>query len=483
MTLENSFDYLLVINYTTENNSLRYSWQKKMIVPEIDVNEGIDKPLEKLIKPWAFPDPTSYALINASIIDSLNGKTLTGLTVLTKNGFIEKLVPGNEFDVSKYKSINCEGKYLCPGLFDFHVHMTAVQGATELEKTMRMPQNIMLMRVGASARAMLERGFTTVRDCGGMEHYIADAIEDNVIIGPRSFYCNKAIGQTGGHADNRPRNVPGIAYETCDCHLGKIGVVADGRAECMRVAREHFRRGASFIKIMSGGGVATPADQIEHVQYTDDEIKAIVEVAENVDSYVTAHAYTTRAIQRCIKCGVKGIEHGNMIDDETAKLMVEKDCFICPTLVTYKVLGSDQFSTFLPPDSKIKNSIILKAGLQSLLTIKRNGVKMCFGSDLLGALSGYESNEFSIRSKVLEPAEILQSATITPASIMKVEKLIGQIAEGFYADILVLDKNPLEDITVLDKHEKYLLAVLKNGLVYHTKWEAFDSDVPQVFAA
>ncbi|KAG0680120.1 hypothetical protein C6P40_001753 [Pichia californica] len=453
------------------------------IAPSIDVNEGITKSLDKLIKPWGFPLPTSYALINAKIVDTVNGETWDNLTVLTKNGYIEDLVEGNSYNNSEYKTIDCSGKYLCPGLFDFHVHITAVQGETDLHSTVRMPQNTMLLRVAAASRATLERGFTTIRDCGGMEHYIADAIEDNIIIGPRAFFCGKAMGQTGGHADNRPRNLPGIAFETCECHLGKIGAVADGVDGCMKMAREFFRRGASFIKIMSGGGIATPADEIEHVQYTEEEIKAIVKVADNVNSYVTAHAYTTKAIKRCIECGVKGIEHGNMIDDECAKLMVENDCFICPTLVTYKVLGSDQFSTFLPPDAKIKNSVVLQAGLQSLITIKKHGIKMCYGSDLLGSLAGYETNEFSIRSKILNSLEILQSATITPASIMKVEKLIGQIGKGFYADILVLTKNPLDDITVLDKPEENLLTVMKNGLIYHTKWEQLKSDIPQTFAA
>ncbi|KAG0673790.1 hypothetical protein C6P40_004403 [Pichia californica] len=453
-----------------------------MIVPEIDVNEGLNKPLDKLSKPWKFPNPTAYAFTNGTIIDSLNGKSITGYTVLTKNGLVEMLILNGSIDLSNYTIIDCTGKYLCPGLFDFHVHMTAVQGEVGLRETLRLPQNLMLMRVGAHSRMMIERGFTTIRDCGGMEHYIADAIEDNIIIGPRSFFCGKAISQTGGHADLRDNNLPGQAFESCECHLTNLGIVADGVDACMKAARENFRRGASFIKIMSGGGVASPADKIEHVQYTDEEIQAIVKVADNYNSFVTAHAYTPRSIKKCIANGVKGIEHGNLIDAECAKLMVKNDCYVCPTLVTYKVLASKQFGHFLPPSSKAKNEIVLKKGLESLLITKKYGVKTCFGSDLLGSLCGYQCNEFAIRSKVLTAHEILKSATTTPASILKVDDVIGQIAKGFYADILILNSNPLEDITILDQPDNHLLSVLKNGLVYHTKWDVLKSDVPSTFA-
>ena len=449
-----------------------------MIVPEIDVNEGMDKPFEQVSKPWRFPAPTSYALTNATVIDTLKGVSIKGYTVLTQNGHIADVVPNGSFDSSKYKVVDCTGKFLSPGLFDFHVHMIAVQGETGLRDTLRLPQNVMLMRVGAHSRAMIERGFTTIRDCGGMEHYIADAINDNIIIGPRAFFCGKAISQTGGHADLRDNNLPGQAFDSCECHLSNLGVVADGPDACMKAARENFRRGASFIKIMSGGGVASPADRIEYVQYSDAEIKAIVEVAENYNSFVTAHAYTPRSIKKCVANGVKGFEHGNLIDAECAQLLVENDCYVCPTLVTYKALASDQFSAFLPPSSKAKNAIVLKEGMEALIITKKYGVKICFGSDLLGNLTAYQSNEFAIRAKVLSPVEILQSATVTPASIMKAGDVIGQLAKGFYADILVLDSNPLDDITVLDKPEKHLLSVFKNGLVYHTKWSEIKSDVP-----
>lgn len=453
-----------------------------MLVPEIDVNEGMNKPLDKLTKPWKFPLPTSFAFTNGTVIDTLEGKSIHGYTVLTKNGFIENVVLNGTIDLSHYKVIDCTGKFLCPGLFDFHVHMTAVQGEKGLRETLRLPQNLMLMRIGVHSKMMIERGFTSIRDCGGMEHYVADAIEDNIIIGPRSFFCGKAISQTGGHADLRDTTLPGQAFESCECHLSNLGVVADGVDQCMKAARENFRRGASFIKIMSGGGVASPSDKIDYVQYTDAEIQSIVAIANNCNSFVTAHAYTPKSIKKCVANGVKGIEHGNLIDAECAKLLVENDCYICPTLVTYKVLASDQFSEFLPPSSKSKNEIVLKKGLQSLLLTKKYGVKTCFGSDLLGNLCGYQNNEFAIRAKVLEPSEILKSATVTPAEIMKLDNVIGQISKGFYADILILDQNPLVDIKILDKPENHLLSVLKNGLVYHTKWELLKSDVPDVFS-
>ena len=449
-----------------------------MNLPKIDVNEGIDKPLAKLTKPWKLADPTDYAFTNATIIDPVEGRSVTGYVVVTRGGYIKDLVKTNESDLFGYKIIDCTGKFLCPGLFDFHVHMVAVPVEAGIHGSLRMPKNAMLMRIGVHSRSILERGFTTVRDCGGMENCVAEAIDENIILGPRTFFCGRAIGQTGGHGDTRPVVLPSEAYESCECHLSTVSVVADGVEECMKKTRENFRRGASFIKIMSGGGVASASGKIGNVFFLDSEMQTIVDVAKSYDSFVTAHAYTTKAIKRCILNGVKGIEHGNMLDDECAKLMAENDCYLCPTLVTYKVMASDQFKGFLTPSAEVKNTEVLEKGLESLLVAKKYGVKMCYGSDLLGNLTAYQSNEFAIRAKVLKPLEILQAATINPAKIMKVENRLGQIKKGFYADMLLLNKNPLRDISILDKPEKHLLFVMKNGLIYHTKWSGVRSDVP-----
>ena len=246
--------------------------------------------------------------------------------------------------------------------------------------------------------------------------------------------------------------------------------ICDGVPECLRAARDELRRGADFIKIMGGGGVVSPTDGIEQIQFTPEEVRAITSVAGAAGKYVTSHAYTPEAIRNAIENGVMGVEHGNLIDDPTARLMAEKGVFLTPTLVTYNAMSNGPFANFLPSELKAKNERVLEAGFSSLKIAKEAGITMCFGTDLLGPLGIFQLNEFSLRSQVLSPLEVLQSATVNPAKMMGLEKA-GQIKEGFWADMLVLNSNPLEDVTVLDRTDKELLAVFKEGRAYYSKLE------------
>ncbi|ODV82491.1 hypothetical protein CANARDRAFT_30829, partial [[Candida] arabinofermentans NRRL YB-2248] len=404
--------------------------KKEIEVPPIDVNERITKDLEKLTFPWKLPNPKSYIFFNGSIIDTLNGETLTGLAVVTKDGYIQDVICNElaqSLDSKIYTKVDCSGKFLSPGLFDHHVHATSSPGEKDLRRLMRLPLAIGEMRSGKSVELMLNRGFTTVRDCGGALSNLSSAIDQGIFHGPRLIRSGKALSQTGGHGDSRDADLPSEAFDSCECHLNCVATVVDGVPAVLKAARENFREGASLIKIMGSGGVASPTDSLTNVQYTTEELKAIVEVSESYGSYTTAHCYTSKSIMHCINAGVKGIEHGNLIDDEAAKLMAEKGCFLTPTLITYKVMASDQFSHFLTPDSYEKNQAILHSGLGSLLVAKKNGVKICYGSDLLGSLGGYQTGEFFLRGKVLTAAEILKSATVTPAECNGMEELIGQI--------------------------------------------------------
>ncbi|VEU24377.1 DEKNAAC105663 [Brettanomyces naardenensis] len=446
-------------------------------IPDIDVDERVDKDLKTLVKPWRLPQPKKLAFVNGIIVDSLKGRTIEGSVVLSEGGYFTDIVSSEGFDPKDYKVIDCLGKYLCPGLFDFHVHLVSVPSEDGLTRTMRMPKESALMRVGSSCEQMLKRGFTSARDCGGLEHFIADAVEDGAIYGPRLFFCGHAISQTGGHGDTNPTDLPGEGMESCNCHLANLAVVADGTTECMKAAREQFRRGASFIKIMGGGGVASPSDRLSNRQFTAEEIKSIVSVADTYHSFVTAHTYTPEAIKYCIENGVKGVEHGNFLDDECAELMAKKGCYLTPTLVTYKVMASKQWKLFLTSSSQEKNLEVIKVGLRALLIAKRHNVKMCYGSDLLGAMQDYETGEFFLRGKVLPAADVLRAATVTPAEALGLSDKIGQIKKGFYADLLLLEENPLDDIGTLDLPETNLLMVMKQGVVYSSKFKGLKEDV------
>ncbi|KAF2725961.1 hypothetical protein K431DRAFT_280690 [Polychaeton citri CBS 116435] len=310
---------------------------------------------------------------------------------------------------------------------------------------------------------MLDRGFTTIRDCGGAHSAIKEAIADGVFRGPRLFIAGHALSQSGGHADFRGRHDHSAC---CGGALTGLGRICNGVPQCMQAVREEIRTGSDFIKIMGSGGVSSPTDKIDHLQFTGEEIRAMVMCAANAKTYVTAHAYTTEAIRHCIENGVKGIEHGNFLDKDTAELMVKHGAFLTPTLVAYDEMSSPKWTGYLPEAEQSKNTEVLYAGLEALKTAADNGVKICFGTDLLGPLGAAQTREFAIRGKVLSPLNVLRSATLTAAQMLRQEQRLGQIKSGLEADILFLDENPLADIEILDQPKQYLKGVMKEGRFY-----------------
>lgn len=428
---------------------------------------------ENILRPWKLPRQISYVFKNANVIDAANGCVIPNQTVRLSNGLIHSVGDSDSTQLSTGDVvIDLDGKYICPGLMDCHVHLCAVPGEEGLLAGLLTDDvAISYFRQPFVAGKILSRGFTTVRDTGGATLALKEAIEQDVITGPRMFISITALSQTGGHGDARS------AHQKCCGNFTPIAQVIDGVPDCLRVTRDQIRQGADFIKIMASGGVASPTDKIENVQFTADEIKAITDAAEGFGTYVTAHAYTPKSIQHAINNGVMGIEHGNFLDEETARLMAKKGVWFTPTLVTYDAMGSDKYSGFLPPANRIKNREVLDKGLDSLRIAEAAGVTMCHGTDLLGPLWEEQSREFGLRAKVLSSKTILQGATVNPARMLGQEKSLGQIKDGFIADLLILNKNPLEDITVLDEPDKHMLAVLKNGRVYTSRWSGLPEDV------
>lgn len=432
------------------------------------------------IKPWARPAPQGYLFTNANVVDVQVGKILKNATVITRLGKFQSVSTSlPESLLTGLTTIDCEGRYLCPGLFDAHVHLCAVPGYSDLSKAFGNPNDVHLLRQPYTAAQMLHRGFTSIRDCGGAQLALKEAIEDGVFPGPRVFISGHALSQFGGHGDLRGSHEPtGCCGGThSNNHLGRM---CNGVPECMAAVREEIRCGVDFIKIMGSGGVASPTDKLEHLQFTSAEIQAMVECAHNAGTFVTAHAYTVKAIRHCIDSGVKGIEHGNFVDPPTAKMMAHKGVYLTPTLIAYAQMASERWKGYLPPESQAKNSQVLKSGLEALKIASEAGVTMCYGSDLLGPLGSAQTHEFALRAQVLNPLQVLRSATINPAKMMGWENLIGQIKEGFYADVVVLDKNPLDDVTIFDDPEKHVLGVMKDGRVYKSRWGALpeDAEIP-----
>ncbi|KAI3529318.1 amidohydrolase [Colletotrichum abscissum] len=428
-------------------------------------SSGLD--MSKYITPWKLDPQQPYLLKNCRIVDPVHGSISSNATIALSAGKIISVEAGepaksDSLEIKTENIIDLEGKYVCPGLIDCHVHIAVTPGAASLASYRDMTETKSLLRQPSVLKSMLQRGFTTVRDCGGATLAMKEAVEEGIYPGPRLFISGKALSQTGGHGDMRGRH---DTIPCCGGAVSGISRIVDGVPECYRVARDELRQGADFIKIMGGGGVASPTDRIDQLQFSDDEIKAIVTVANNAKTYVTSHCYTTEAVTQAINQGVRGIEHGNLIDLETAKLMADTGTFLTPTLVTHFV---SKESHFLDAESEAKVTTVLEQGLVTLKMATEVGVTVCFGTDLLGPTHFAQSKEFSIRSQVQTSLQILQSATINAAKLLGQENKLGQVKEGFMADLLILDRNPLDDITILDKSQESILAVVKDGRVMHS---------------
>lgn len=432
----------------------------------------------RLIKPWTLPPQTSYLFKNANVVDTVEG-VIRKQTVRLAEGLIQAVgdrIAAGSHDVV----IDLEGKFLCPGLIDCHVHLSAVAGNASLAASAFPPDPaVSYFRQPFLCAQMLSRGFTTVRDTGGATLALKEAIEDDVFPGPRLVISNKALSQTGGHGDARE---PHQAHQQCCGGDTLLTQVIDGVPACIQATRNQIRTGADFIKIMVGGGVASPTDKLENTQFTADEIRAICEVAESYGTYVTAHAYTPKAIRHAVDNGVRCIEHGNLIDEETARYMADRGVWLVPTLITYQAMSEDKYSDFLPPVNRVKNREVLARGLASLRMAHDAGVSICHGSDLLGPLQEEQSREFEIRAQGLGAAEVLRGATVTAARLLKQEDVLGRVEAGFAADLLVLNENPLEDVSVLARPQRNVLAVMKNGRVYTSRWRQLPEDVGRSMA-
>ena len=358
--------------------------------------------------------------------------------------------------------IDARGKVLMPGLIDCHVHCLASQ--VHLGRLANLPNVLAVLRAVPLLRGMLERGFTTVRDAGGADYSLAEATRSGVIDGPRIFPSGRALSQTGGHGDFRERS---DIIEPCACtpKIGAIARVVDGVDSIRLAVREEIQKGATQIKIMASGGVASPNDPIHFLGYSEDEIRAAVEEAANAGTYVMAHAYTARAIARAVRCGVRTIEHGNLVDAEAARVMADHGAIAVPTLATYEALATEGVALGFPAEAVAKIEAVRGDGLRSLEIFAHAGVRMAYGSDLLGESQRLQSDEFALRARVLGAAEAIRAATTHAAHLLKMEGRLGTIAPGAIADLLLIDGNPLENIDLLRGQGGSIQLTMKDGRI------------------
>jgi imidazolonepropionase-like amidohydrolase len=400
---------------------------------------------------------------NARLLDPLLGELQEGRDILVEQGVVKE-VSDRPIRTEAARVIDVKGKTVMPGLIDLHVHVVAVE--LNLARQVQMPNVLVTLRSVPLLRGMLRRGFTTVRDAGGAGFAFKQAVEAGLAQGPRLFVSGRALSQTGGHGDMRMRSDYLGNDAACSCvRVGALARVVDGVDAVRKAAREELQMGADQIKIMASGGVASPTDPVGAFGYSEDEIRAIVEEARARDTYVLAHAYTAAAIARAVRCGVRTIEHGNLVDAPTAELMARSGAYAVPTLVTYDALANEGERYGLPQESVAKVASVREAGLRSLEIYKAAGVKMGFGSDLLGESQRLQSDEFRLRAEVLCAAEAVASATVVGAEVLGMSDRLGRLVPGALADVLVVEGNPLEDVSCLLGQGERIALVMKEGVI------------------
>lgn len=397
-------------------------------------------------------------LRNLALLDPAAGRLLPGREVLIRDKRIVAVEHGT-INAPGAAVHDLGGRTLMPGLIDCHVHLNR----TILPTAPLMLPSLLTAHAGATLKGMLMRGYTTVRDAGGVDAGHRQAVEMGLFVGPRLFVSGRAISQTGGHGD--PRS-PADLVEQCACvHMeAGLGRIADGVPEVRKAVRDEIRLGADQIKVMAGGGIASQADFIDQLQYSMEELEAIVDEARRSRTYVMAHVFVAEGIQRCIQAGIRTIEHGYFLDVPTAELMVKSGTFLSINLLTVQVIANGKPLGYTDA-SVTKAKEVLARGSDAYEIALRTGVKVALSSDLSRAPERM-AEEMLLRAEFSKPSDIVRSATVVGAEVVRMPGQIGVVAPGAYADLLAIDGNPLEDIKLLTEQGAYMAMIMKEGTIY-----------------
>jgi len=401
----------------------------------------------------------SILLENCVLLDVSARTMLPGRHILVEGGLVKE-VADRPIQASTALRLDVRGRTVMPGLCDAHVHVTQLVSNTSLLRN--AAPSYVSAQASVVLREMLRRGFTTVRDAGGADYGLADAVDHRLFEGPRILFSGHALSQTGGHGDMRSKGEDRVDF--CPACLGRSGRICDGISEVRRAARDELRKGASQVKIMVSGGVTSPLDRIENTQFSLDEIRAAVEESEAQGRYVMAHAYTVPAIERALRCGVRSIEHGNMIDESTAQELRGRNAFLVPTTVVYWAMHREGREIGIPDVFQGKVATVQEAAMRGLEIAVRSGVRMAFGTDLFGPLHRHQSAEFSLRAEMQKPIDVIRSATLDAAALFQREGEIGAIVPGARADMLVVDGDPTADLNLLQEQGRHMSVIMKDGV-------------------
>lgn len=404
----------------------------------------------------------SYLIKNVRIFNGVDPELSAG-HVLVEDGVITTVSRDAISAPDGTAVIDGGDRVLSPGFIDLHVHLTS-----------HVPSSlgdVHATAVGAIAndvaRHFLDSGFTTIRDAAGTHPDFARAIEQGIVYGPRVYPAGAVLSQTGGHGDRRHPSAPHPVLEGGSPYMASDqSVLVDGVDQHLAATRENLRRGATQIKIMGGGGVMSDYDPIDSLQPSPEEIRAVVQAASDWGTYVMAHAYTSEAVRRLIDNGVRCIEHGLLIDDATAKYVKQNDVVISTQLVVFRELANLPGIT----DTHLAKLDVVLKGQENLIgLIKKYDITTGFATDLIAGMYPMLTREFTERAMYWTPAEVMAQATSESGKVIRMSGKrnrhgnFGEIREGWVADLLLINGEPLEDISVLRDPENNLALIMKGG--------------------
>ena len=386
-------------------------------------------------------------------------------------GPVSILIRGNLIDtisdqpmaVGDVRVIDVGGRTVMPGLIDAHAHVT---GLTLSPRNIAYPTAEIAFAAATYLQNCLMDGFTTVREAGGADHAIARLLAEGRIAGPRMFYSGRALTQTGGGADFR---TPDEHNDPCG-HVGPMSVmsvITDGVDEVRRAAREELRRGAAQIKLFASGGVVFPSESHSTLyEFSEAELAAAVEEARARGTYVMAHVYTDEGVQRCLRAGVRSIEHANFVSEDTVRMMAVYGAYLDPTFISLVQRIESAAETHLAPSIVANLHATVARGKQVYQWARKHGVPIALGTDLWGPEAQKSAlRELVLRQEFDSPVNIIQSATAVNAALLMQDGKLGTIARGAYADVLVVEGDPLRDLSLLLDPARNLKLVMKDGAI------------------
>jgi imidazolonepropionase-like amidohydrolase len=400
---------------------------------------------------------------HAFLIDGNGGDPVPDAALVMAEGTIQDILRGSAGKLPRGRVIDLKGKTLMPGLIDAHVHPGNVE--LYLHETAALPPAVYVHRVSGTLEKDILLGFTSLRDAAGLDSGFRAATDLGLIQGPRLFLSITPLTQSGAGPEDlagrskapSPRNSLGIRPEVCD-----------GADEVRKAVRRTLGRGADQIKVFADGEVVSqsPYDRAKpgHWKFSVEELRAATEAAEASGSYVMAHAYSPRAIQNCLAAGVRSIEHGNLMDGSSAQMMAEKGAFYVPTLTVFDLFEKGAVAG-LDPQSLEKLTMVGDRGRQALEKAYKAGVRIGSGSDLIGPWQHLKGRELALKGEVMTPMEAMVSATRANAELMGISHELGTLEPGKVGDLIVVDGNPLEDLTLFERGMETVVLVMKGGRI------------------